>query len=512
GKTLTVSDKFVLRTAPFASAEFENNGTLTLSGSAKVYYTRVVSNKTEYYPFGLPFNSDIDDVQLSQSISSGSDATAAYGSWVLDSFDGERRATYGADGGNWKRLDKADGESNEIEGTHGYVMWSGSAYYREYYFPVSYVNRTVSDDNTISVTAYAYDSSAPDAPAVTNAEEWSKHNAGWQSIVSPYTFSYGPSGVSFPWLVVSEMTEDNRTYWQHPVSADNPMRPARPYIVQAIETGNMTFGERYSFSAPAPAPSAVRVDEGSAPAETSTQVVRLTATDSEGVFDEANIAFSTRFSADYERGWDVLKMLNEGSRVQLYMELGCGKLAAAALPDDIGIIPLALYSPVSGVYTFSVDQSSVTDRMEHLWLVEDGERVLADLLSEDYAYPVQEGTTRRLSLGVELTEQSDDSNDNNNNGDDIGYGTATGLDSLFGSGVSVSVSSGGRIVVSGVSGSTCVRLYDAAGRLLHSIEPSAIGSQSSTSDHHSSTVSFSVSAAGVYMLQVGPETRRIIVN
>ncbi|MBQ9340365.1 MAG: InlB B-repeat-containing protein, partial [Paludibacteraceae bacterium] len=46
GKTLTVSDKFVLRTAPFASAEFENNGTLTLSGSAKVYYTRVVSNKT----------------------------------------------------------------------------------------------------------------------------------------------------------------------------------------------------------------------------------------------------------------------------------------------------------------------------------------------------------------------------------------------------------------------------------------------------------------------------------
>ena len=378
---------------------------------------------------------------------------------------------------------------DEILADSGYVMWSNSAYYREYYFPVSYAKRTVSDGNTVRVTTYN-----PDG----KDEAWKEKNDGWHSIVSPYTFSYAPTGVSLPWLIVSEMTEDNRTYWQHPISSSNPMRPARPYIIQANGTGNMQFGNTFSFSpvSAGSAPSSVRAESSVA---TSPQLIRLTATGSDGLFDEANIAFSSAFSLDYERGYDVQKMLTEGQRVQLYMSLGCGNLAAAALPDDVGVIPLSLYAPLSDTYTFSVDETSITDRLEHLWLIEDGELYLADLLTEDYVYAASEGTTRRLSLGVVIAS-GDISGVGDSGNSEQGSGTATYVDGQESGTVRV-ITAGGKVFVSGTDADTPIRLYDATGKLILSTKGQSTNGQ---------VISISLPTTGVYMLQVGNETRKII--
>ena len=109
----------------------------------------------------------------------------------------------------------------------------------------------------------------------------------------------------------------------------------------------------------------------------------------------------SRFTAEYETGVDVIKMSKTGARPFIYTTLECGDLAFTAVPDETAEagIPLTVWSPVAGDYTFSLEKNNYLERLDHLWLVDALYGDMIDLLENDYTIDVAEGTTAgRFSL------------------------------------------------------------------------------------------------------------------
>ena len=509
GKTLTVT-KMYLRTLPWNSAELVNNGTLTVTN---LYYTRIAYEETggspTTYPFAVPFTVDKDAVALTNNKYT---TTTLKNHYVLYSYNGAARAERGASGLNWTQH---QGGAEDISGKGGYLFYSDSKYYREFLFPVTYSNKTTSSGESASVTAHT-------GSAVTATN---KAHAGWNMFSTPFTMSYRPSIDASAPILISELTEDNKTYWQHLVSSSLPLMPAHPYYYQALSvSGSLQFGSTFSFaSGGGSAPAGERLLTTPADEPTSIQYVRLLVTDvaDESLFDEVNLFFSSRFSRELDASHDYTKWIVEAERPQIYSIVEpLGNLTMAGLPDDIGNIPLGVYAGQEGVLRFSVDEQAGADseggynplmaRVEHLYLVEDNETVLADLMSEDYYYTAQQGTTYRLSLMPTLSEDSNDEQGFNGGNGDNNAGTATGAEDISGdAGLQVNVT-GKTIVISGVRAGDAIRLYSAEGRLLYSTGVKGAEKSSVTTDK--GTIFAPVSSAGVYLLQVGEKVERIIVG
>lgn len=359
--TLTVSGKLVLRTTPWESAAISGE-----FAADQTYYTRIIEKNDAYYHFGLPLACNIDNVRLSNG------KTVKYGtSWVLHSYNGANRAVNGADGNNWTPLTGTTPETKVIAANTGYEMFSNSNYYCEYYFPVN------PDDLTATtLTAKAYIS-----------EIGSAHQ-GWNVLVAPKMgnwsiYTGGDSPEDF--AKICRLVDLN--VYEQCIAED--IRPAIPFYYQNLTAANETL----HFEPIAKAIAARRSEAGEA---VQTQWLRLYYFNEQGTKDETNIYLnSDKFTSAYEVGYDVTKMSTSGSRPLIYTQLPCGDLAFTALPDEALIkqIPLTVYSPTSGDYTFSMKQNRYLTRMKNVWILDVEEGALVDLMQNDYTTQVGEGTT-----------------------------------------------------------------------------------------------------------------------
>lgn len=351
GKRLT-AEALVLRTTPEHAAELENAGAV----AGPVYYTRIITSKDAYFPFGLPVNCELSTVGLSN----GAPINYLSGSgWVLRSYRESSRAVNGAAGYNWETLPTV----GTIAGGVGYEMFSGVDYYREFYFPVDLSQLT----NRVAVSH----------------SDGEPTEAGWNLLVSPFTHTYthtpAPEGIVVAW-----MQPDGSFYQEMPTA----IPPAKPFAYQVADNGYLSF-------------------EDQALVDQSVQWLRLDITDADGAIDQTTVySHPTRYTQTYQTGIDVAKQSLTASRPLLYSSLEYGDMAFAGVSDvrlDQGIA-LTLYSPKAQSLTVSLRDNEWLDRLEEVWLIDTRTGSETDLFDSDYTFDTDEGTTRgRLFLRGRFT-------------------------------------------------------------------------------------------------------------
>ncbi len=391
---LTVNT-LVLRTKEFEAASLEKNSTVYIKGHA--YYTRIVSDMA-YHQFALPRGvSSTDDVFLSNH------AACPYGTtWLLKSYDESSRAKNGtgANVQNWKELKDKD----PITASVGYELYSGSAYYREFYFPVEIPDETA-DKVTVSCTK-------PEGKTT----EWYTANSGWNALCSPLLGKYVQDFGAHPedGLKVSELTSDGH-YWQHPSTV---IYPAVPFYYQAPETGYLDFsGDKMTI---------LKAPRRAWYTDIPTQWLQLAISNLKGdKLDETSIyAHPEKFAPEYEIGYDVAKQSLTGGKALIYSELPCGKLAFVAVPDSLAEqrIPLTIYAAAQEEYVFSLAENNYLGRLQHVLLHDTQNGLVIDLLERDYATEINAGTNAgrfyiqcvfaaeapAVTTGVNSVESNDD--------------------------------------------------------------------------------------------------------
>ncbi len=358
---LTV-DTLYLRTTAWNAAVLQNSSTITAN---QVYYTRIVANKTQYFQFAIPLSSNVNQVTLSNG-----NKCPYNTAWLLKSYSESSRANQGVtnteEASNWELL---TADAGTILPATGYELYSNSAYYREFYFPVTL---PASPATTVSVTR----------TSGTAGEE----HAGWNALCSPLLGLY-PQEFSDPSeaIKVSKLMPWG-SYQQY---LPDTIFPAVPFYYQAPSSGELDFsGTQLVKKAPA----------HEWQVKVATQWLRLLLSDAEGqMLDETNIfVHPDKFSVNYEPGYDVAKQSLQSPTALLYSELPYGALAFAAVPDSLAqtFIPITVYADNQQDYTFHLSDNAFRTRLSNVFLHDTATDAVTDLLKNDYQTAIYKGTTQ----------------------------------------------------------------------------------------------------------------------
>ena len=456
--------KLVLRTTPFDAAILTNNGTI----AGQVYYSRIARD-TDFHLFAIPAGSNTANVVLSDGTSAAVASTVApYGNaWQLREYNTARRAEEGVTGPtgtNWDNIGvNGDGKTYsdvDIEASKGYELRSGSKYYREYLFPVTLPTTATS----VGMTAATGAAGAADA--------------GWNILCSPYTdvykVEYDPS----------DPTKGITVSWQQPDGSYTQVKPtvippAIPFAYQASEGEEKLY---FSVSTIAAAPR----KQSAAEALTETEWVHLDIFDAYGEGDETSLfVHPTRFEQTYKTGIDVAKQSLTAARPIIYSTHAYGDMAFAGIADSLleNGIDLVVYSPAAQELTFSLRENKFLNRLEYLWLAdnETGERT--DLLMDDYTCHANAGTAKgRFVLNGRFKAPQ----------------IATGIDNTQTDYNIYAI--GNNIAISGVEQGTPIYVFDAVGHMIY------------TTAATTAEVIVPAPCAGVYMLSVGGQTAKLVIN
>ena len=355
--TLTVG-KLVLRTKPWQTAAISGSIVAT-----NTYYTRIAPDGSvayptgQYYQFGLPYECAVSAVRLSDGTTPEYSTT-----WMLKSYNEQRRAESGTETNNWDVL----ASGGTIAAGRGYEMFSNYKYYREYYFPV-----TPTDNKSVAVTRHGEDDA----------------NSGWNIVCSPLMSSYSNTGADpVSGLKVSWLQEDGSYDQEIPAT----IAPAIPFSYQAGVAGALYFDG-------APLAQRIAARRNNTAEQTETEWIHVDITDENEKGDHTSIfVHPDRFEPGYKTGIDVAKQSFEASRALLYSSHAYGDMAFAGVADSLleSGVALTVYSPAAQELTFSLRENEWLNRMEHVWLIDTEEGMRLDLLNGYYTFDASEGTTR----------------------------------------------------------------------------------------------------------------------
>lgn len=452
--TLTVG-KLVLRTTPWQSAVLTNSGTI----NGQVYYSRISPDAKQYYQFGLPLLCPLASVQMSNTGKLGGSQPKYGTAWMLKSYNEKKRANNGIsnEGANWDLLPS----EGTITAGVGYEMFSNSNYYREFYFPV-----TLPTEPTTTVSV----SYTPDGA------EGAAH-AGWNIITSPLTSRANvpiidpATGIKVCWL----LNEDGSYRQEQPTI----IPPAIPFSYQASAgEDNLNFVVPTIAAAPR--------KQSAAEALTETEWVHLDIFDTYGEGDETSLfVHPTRFEQTYKTGIDVAKQSLTAARPIIYSTHAYGDMAFAGIADSLleNGIDLAVYSPSAQELTFSLRENKFLHRLEYLWLADNETGARTDLLMDDYTCRANAGTVKgRFVLNGRFKAPQ----------------IATGIDNTQTDYNIYAI--GNNIAISGVEQGTPIYVFDAVGHMIY------------TTSAISDEVIVPAPCAGVYMLSVGGQTAKLVIN
>ena len=456
--------KLVLRTTPFDAAILTNNGTIV----GQVYYSRIARD-ADFHLFAIPAGSNTAGVVLSDGTSAAVASTVApYGNaWQLREYNTARRAEAGDDGANWNNIGvNGDGRTYSdvaIGASKGYELRSGSKYYREYLFPVTLPTTATS----VGVTA---------ATGAAGAA-----HAGWNILCSPYTDVYiveyedNATGIKVSW----QKQELDGSYSYIQVQPEQ-IKPAVPFAYQASQTGALAFDTNFTFAAPAPR------KQSAAEALTETEWIHLDIFDAYGEGDETSLfVHPTRFEQTYKTGIDMAKQSLTASRPIVYSTHAYGDMAFAGVADSLleNGIDLVVYSPSAQELTFSLRENKFLNRLEYLWLADNETGARTDLLMDDYTCRADAGTAKgRFVLNGRFKAPQISTGIGNTQTDYNIYAI------------------GNNIAISGVEQGTPIYVFDAVGHMIYTT--------AATSDE----VIVPAPCAGVYMLTIGGQTAKLVIN
>ena len=364
GATLT-ANKIYMRTNAFQSAVLTDNGTLNVG---QLYYTRIVADKQNSFLMALPFESTIADMRLTTG------ETKTYNKqWVLYTYDAAQRAQTGATGNNWDK----QSDLTHIQPHTSYELLSGSAYYREYCFPVAYTKTNANVD--ISVTAHT--GAAAQADPI---------HGGWNAIASPYTQNIQPQwGAPEEAIKLTRLLDDNKTYYQY---VPTIIEPATAFYYQTAQTANLQFTTT-TLTLQTPQAVAAKVAQREE-TDYPTQWINIVLSKQNDCQDQTNIYIHPdKFVTDYETSYDLTKMMGYGNRAQCYTTMSCGKLSFNALPLPVATngINMGIYAPQTETLTLSITPNNYIQNVEQILLQDHYTNQITDLLNTPYSFVAQPG-------------------------------------------------------------------------------------------------------------------------
>jgi hypothetical protein len=160
-------------------------------------------------------------------------------------------------------------------------------------------------------------------------------------------------------------------------------------------------------------------------------------------------------------------------------------MAFAGVADSLleNGIDLVVYSPSAQELTFSLRENKFLNRLEYLWLADNETGARTDLLMDDYTFRADAGTAKgRFVLNGRFKAPQISTGIGNTQTDYNIYAI------------------GNNIAISGVEQGTPIYVFDAVGHMIYTT--------AATSDE----VIVPAPCAGVYMLSVGGQTAKLVIN
>ena len=381
GATLTVTDTLYIRSRGTQVGQLLNNGTLTL-GAGKLLYTHQMAQKNVAEPLAMSFNCTLPKtaggvacVPLKTRLQAET-GKASGNHVVIKKYNGATRAN-GWDGTAAALWDKLSGADITLKATEGYEIVSGSAYYREYLFPLTYNKAATTEAN---LTAYKAANTAP-------------HNIGWNFLCTPYTSNYSQSITLSPsdqkYAFIVRYAADGAFITSINMGGlDIP--PFTPFYVQVNGTGenNQTVVLTYTDGAPAHLRASVQAEENP------TSWASITLSDGNAA-DQTTLIICNDHQDGYEVGADCEKMLGTTEvRPQVYTVALDGLRAFNALPEATAATPVAVgyIAPKAAELTFSLSEDFPLEKIEHLYLSDYETGTVTDLISNHYTFFTTAGT------------------------------------------------------------------------------------------------------------------------
>ncbi len=439
GVTLT-AERIVLRTDSLKAARLTDNGTI----EADVYYGRTECAAGMPHAIAMPYDADLHHAVFSHG------AEAVHGiDYKIYEYRGSRRPDV-------SKHDTMLISGNTLEAERGYYLSSLHDFYTEYLFPVD----LGSNDGSGLVAVH------------DNTSAVSEQDKGWNFISSPYAYMYEclvsdthPENA----VKVNRIRDDGRSFVQYAAGA---IEPALPFYCQAAADGYIDFSnDNLDYSTE----------------KTSTQWVELCMRhSSSGVQDFVNIySHPDKFTDSYQRGYDVVKLSLDGADALLYVAASYGDLAFAAVADSMltAGLTLSAYCGLEGMAAISLNDNSLIERIDTLWLYDTmlGQKV--NLRQEEYTYHAEQGTaSARFILKAVLK-------------DNVG----SSVDAVADNSVSVWVADR-HVCLSGVSEGITVRCFSVSGQL------------TASACYSGEVLKLPVPAAGVYIIKAGEDVRRVVVE
>jgi hypothetical protein len=293
--------------------------------------------------------------------------------WVLYTYNAAKRAQTGATGNNWDK----QSDLTSIQPHTSYELLSGSAYYREYCFPVAYTKTNANVD--ISVTAHT--GAAAQADPI---------HGGWNAIASPYTQNIQPQwGAPEEAIKLTRLLDDNKTYYQY---VPTIIEPATAFYYQTAQTANLQFTTT-TLTLQTPQAVAAKVAQREE-TDYPTQWINIVLSKQNDCQDQTNIYIHPdKFVTDYETSYDLTKMMGYGNRAQCYTTMPCGKLSFNALPLPVATngINMGIYAPQTETLTLSITPNNYIQNVEQILLQDHYTNQTTDLLHTSYSFVAQPG-------------------------------------------------------------------------------------------------------------------------